>query len=204
MLTKTLATLLATSTLAAFAGGCDPQADDGYPGESLATIRGQVTNELPASPAAQVTILWTFDNGNGDEYALDTVDVEGEFPAAFTLNLYGAPAIPDGWGAIGYFLAVDPATFDPEQVDAAGGLLGMAEHHAIIYLAQPTSAIPEAERAEFEDYLGGPLDAGFTLFGVGPDGDDADSWDDITRLPADASIEVRMAPIDDLQFPNIS
>lgn len=99
---------------------------------------------------------------------------------------------------------MDPATFDPAQADAAGGLLGLAEHHVIVYLPQPTSAFPDDQRAEFEAFFGGPVDAGFTLFGVGPDGDDADSWDDLTPLPAGAPIEVRMAPQDELQFPNVS
>lgn len=195
---------LATTLLGLAATACGLQHDDQYPGEALASIQGQVINELPAAPATQVTIGWMYDTGSGDEFALDTVDVEGEFPAAFTLTLYGTPSIPEGaFGAVGLFYAIDPATFDPEQDDAGGGVLGMAEHHAIVYLAQPSWSFDEATRLEIEGFLGGPVDAGYSLYSIELDTDDEDPFDQLVPLPADGEINVRLAPYQDLLVPNI-
>lgn len=204
-----LVTLALTSSLLGLgATACGVQHDDAYPGEALATINGRVTNELPTPPAAEVTLLWFYDSTAGDGWAAETAEVEGEFPAAFTLDLYTPPVLPEGtMFAIAYVLAVDPVTFTPDDGEPGDNLdwmLGASERHVILYLGQDTAAFAPDERARIEEHLGGALDAGFHILAAEPDDDDDDTWVQLSPAPEDTSITVRMAPYADLVFPEFS
>jgi len=71
---------------------CDSQADRGYPGEPLVTLRGQV-EATPPLPPLEAAILWQLapPPAVGDQELATRAPVQGGFPAAFTVRLYQPP-----------------------------------------------------------------------------------------------------------------
>lgn len=97
---------------------CGSQAGPDYKGESLLTIHGKVTIDNPAAPSSLVPVI-TFpvydasDGGYENYFALMDVDVRGDFPSKFTLDVFEPPAIPardqyQGWLAFGFIAAMPP------------------------------------------------------------------------------------------------
>ena len=85
--------------------GCDAQASTGYDGEALLTLSGSVelTQSHPEGPLVPALL---FPKG-GSYFDLVEVDVKGEFPSGFQINVYEPPpTIPE----------VDPEIGDPPAV----------------------------------------------------------------------------------------
>ena len=84
-------TLTLLSVIAA--AGCDSQAPSDYQGDVLGTIQGTIRNQAASAPgAAEVVLLWHYETPDDQEVpvAMKT-EVEGGFPASFTLDLFEPP-----------------------------------------------------------------------------------------------------------------
>jgi len=105
--------------------GCDAQAGEPYRGEPLLTMWGSVELALEVENEDALVPTLAF-RGDNDTLYLAEADVEGAFPAEFTLNVYEPP--PEGalvsLGdyheprprlALGYIAAVRPETPDVFQ-----------------------------------------------------------------------------------------
>jgi hypothetical protein len=163
------------------AAGCGAQATPDYPGEKLSVVKGKVVSALtvPEVPDALVLANW------GDVGAMfppggTTAEVEGEFPAQFSLALYEPPPEEKLFNpADSIRFAQDERPFDPAvesrialahivavAKDASGNpdpyhVLGAAEGHALLYVEEDIA----------EDSLGAamfhaPLEAGYHLLEV--------------------------------------
>lgn len=111
-----------TLGLVAIGLGCDAQTGDQYRGEPLLTMSGSVQLALEVDNQDQLMPALAFRGQDGDSrmFVVDA-DVQGHFPAEFTLNVYEPP--PEGAiqtleahyeqrprVAIGYITAVTPET----------------------------------------------------------------------------------------------
>jgi hypothetical protein len=108
--------------------GCDAQTGEPYRGEPLLTMTGSV--ELALEVENQDALIPTLAfRGSNDDMHLAEAEVEGEFPAEFTLNVYEPPpaaavqslqdSMPPGPRfAIGYISAVTPDTPDTFRYSA--------------------------------------------------------------------------------------
>jgi hypothetical protein len=100
--------------------GCDAQAGEPYRGEPLLTMSGSVELALEVEDQEALIPTLAF-RGDDDTVHLVDADVEGEFPAEFTLNVYEPPpdasvyALDEEYGpgpriGLGYIGAVTPDT----------------------------------------------------------------------------------------------
>ncbi len=185
--------------LAGLLGACGAQSDEDYLGQSQLRLAGTVVNTLAVAPAAEVTILWTYDTGTGDFSVGQSVSVIGAFPAAFALDLFEPPVgLPaETFATIGLITAVSPTLAG--TVDESD-LLGIAEDHVLVYLARDVATLPAAERAQAVEIFGGELTAGFHLMAVTPS---TDVFDDMTPIPSTAPITVRLGAAGSLDIPNV-
>lgn len=162
----TLSMFSLTSTLTA--AGCASQVDSDYPGESLATLSGMIINErsLP-TPAAHASVFWIVEPGEGENGFLhgDTIEVSGDFPAQFTLDLFDLPpeqALEDATAtnpsapadlprvAIGMIAVTDRSPeqigdIHPDGTESADeaqlqAFLGVAEGYILMYSEAPSPA----------------------------------------------------------------
>jgi len=114
--------------------GCDAQTGEQYRGEPLFTMTGSVELALTVEDQEELIPALAFRGLNSDLYLMDA-DVEGQFPAEFTLNVYEPPPeaamqvlgdyhAPQPRLAIGYVTAVTPETpamFHYSQNQAGSG-----------------------------------------------------------------------------------
>lgn len=172
---------LSLATLTTFAG-CDPQVDDDYSGEALATMRGSITNERSVTPPqAYAGLLWFGEDdsrGEGNERFIaegESVQVSGNFPAQFELDLfappsdsalmhlgppYGPEGLTFGWAFVGVFnQAPEQIDFLSSDEDFYAHTLGLAENHLVIY---SNMALPNG----IGDSIHGPINAGYTLMRI--------------------------------------
>lgn len=103
----------------------------------------------------------------------ETISVTGEFPAAFTLDLFHPPpaeammAGEDGLSvALGYFIATDPEAGPIALPQAPGdpppaGIVGGSEDHMLIYAADPIPA-----DSPWGQMLGGAYEPGYHVLEV--------------------------------------
>jgi hypothetical protein len=97
MMTKqTPALALLTLALAGATVGCgDPQADDGYVGEPLLSIKGSIVAASEATLAGDIVpaIGWTVavERGDFEHIRVQETEVRGEFPSGFTMNIVSPP-----------------------------------------------------------------------------------------------------------------
>ncbi len=196
------------------ASACGTQTDSQYNGERLFRVTGQVTNEVPGALQGEVTIHWMFDNGEGASEVVQIANVEGDFPASFTLDLYQPPTLPPATHlAVGIVVAIDPAVYGmwddtAGEVDYTAGIIGSAEGNVLIWTDGSVLAcdshetLCEAER-DVVDAIGTTSpEAGYQLLEVLPDSAaDDDEWIELEVAAPDTRIEVRMAPARDLFFP---
>ena len=81
------------ATCLAAAAGCDAQHDLDYTGQAVWTLLGSiVTEDAPIDAGASAAIFWSNPGSHLD--VLDRLDVEGNFPAEFTLRAFEAPPAP--------------------------------------------------------------------------------------------------------------
>jgi hypothetical protein len=156
--------LVALAALAA----CDSQVDGEHMGTPLATIGGSVRNTRTVQPdEAEVVVLWVSTEGSPDLAVAETANVEGTFPAQFTLSMYEPPddaLLNDFSGvkvAIAYIIAGVPGTDYLSEEAMEGGILGMEENHLLVYLP---AAVPAGSDASF--FLRGTPAPGFHIYGV--------------------------------------
>jgi hypothetical protein len=143
---------------------CDGQAGTDYPGEPLATIHGTIVNNVTVSSPVEVMLWWIPNDDNiSPKFVGQRVAVSGEFPAAFTLDLFEPPpagsyrfsgsayGLPD-FGQAAIVAAPPGFSFDgpPPAVFAT------SEVHQVMYLSSAVVAgTPAAE------LFGGPIAAGY-------------------------------------------
>ena len=159
--------------LAALLGACDPQAQPGYQGEPLVTLRGQVasTGTLPPLEAA---MLWQRGPppSTDDQELATRAPVESGFPASFTLHLYQpAPAAALRTLAPGEvtYARANAAAVPLGTTQAQVGALpatsnpgyGLDANHWLIYLAGDA---PVGSLTAW--WLGAPMPAGYHLVRV--------------------------------------
>lgn len=157
---------LASSLLLGSLAGCASQVDADHQGTALATLGGSVRNaRTVATGDAEVVVLWHNTSGSPDLTGTDSVEVEGSFPAQFTLSIYQPPApeLLNDWNGIkfgvAYIIAASPGT-DVSDDDSAG-LLGIDANHLLVYLPQDIPA-----GSEVATLLRGTPRAGFHIYGV--------------------------------------
>jgi len=87
-----LALALAALAFSAGVASCDAQADRDYPGEPLATLRGQVAG-IPPLPPLEAAMLWQRGPppSTDDQELATRAPVQSTFPATFTIRLYQPP-----------------------------------------------------------------------------------------------------------------
>jgi hypothetical protein len=148
---------------------CDSQVDSDHQGDALAKIGGSVRNtrSLPIAEGSEIVVVWQNSSGTPDLTGADSVEVQGSFPAQFTLSIYEPPAanlLNDFNGVkvgVAYIIAGVPGTDFSNEDEIEGGLLGMEENHLLVYVPD---GVPADSDAAFLLRTG--LAPGFHLFGV--------------------------------------
>ena len=84
--------LVAAIAAAIAASACDAQVDQGYPGEPLVTLHGQIASAGSGAPL-EAAMLWQrgAPPSTDDQELATRAPVESGFPATFTLRLYQPP-----------------------------------------------------------------------------------------------------------------
>jgi hypothetical protein len=150
--------------LLASLAACDSQVDGDHQGTPLAQVGGSVRNERtqPVNDA-EVVVLWQNTQGSPDLVAIDSVEVEGSFPAQFTLSIFEPPAdtlLNDFNGVkvgVAYIVAGEVGTNYDSQDGA--GVLGAEENHLLVYVPQGVPADSDASYI-----LGGTPAPGFHIY----------------------------------------
>ena len=178
------------ATLAA----CTPQVDGNHNGTPLAQLEGTVQNMRTASiNDAEVAIVWINSSGSPDIAGGETVEVEGNFPAAFRLSVYEPPvdalinSYSDGSRmGVAYIVSATAGTDFTDDESAEAGLLGMDPDHLLVYLPADIVA-----GSAVSTLLRGTPTAGFHLYNVGhlteAESETRRSCED--QLPAGATIQ---------------
>ncbi len=129
----------------------------------------QTSCGLPTEVSVQIQSRTCFEGG-----VAQTTPVDGEFPAAFNLDVLQPPPgealMPSDTGervAIGLFVAVDPSadsmSFSRRDRERPAWLLGGSETHVLIYVGDPVS-----EDSTWGRHLGGAYAEGYHLVKVRP------------------------------------
>ena len=163
-MSRSLCTLvLALAPLAA----CASQVDSSHQGTALAKIGGSVRNTrtLPVTAGSEVVVVWQNSSGSPDLSGADSVEVEGTFPAQFTLSIYEPPAneLLNDWNGVkvgvAFIVAGTPGT--DYSTDNGTGILGIEDDHLLVYVP---AAVPAGSDAAV--ILRSTPAAGFHLFSV--------------------------------------
>ncbi len=150
---------LATAIPVAMAG-CDSQVDGDYAGEPLATVQGIVTDDrVSPTSEAYAGLYWVSSNDQVGDFVIgETVEVSGDFPAQFQLEVFrpaptGARFYVEeaGFQIAGAMILVTDRPAEEfveyaeqqEREDPTGDpdlspILGAAEEHVVIYAAEAT------------------------------------------------------------------
>lgn len=164
-----ICTLLTVLTPVAALAGCASQVDSTHQGTPLAKVSGAVRNTrtTPVSAGADVVVVWVNSSGTPDIAVADSVEVEGSFPAQFSLSIYSppAPGLLNDWEGVkvgvALIVAGVPGTDYSDDNAAEAGMLGMEVDHLLVYLPQ---AVPAGSAASI--ILHGTPGPGFHLYGV--------------------------------------
>lgn len=151
---------------ASLLAACDSQVDGDHQGTPLAQIGGSVRNTrtLPTGDA-EVVVVWQNSSGSPDIVAADSVEVEGSFPAQFTLSIFEPPAdaLLNNFNGVkvgvAYIVAGEVGA-DYSDDDGAG-ILGAEENHLLVYLPE---AVPAGTDASY--ILHGTPAAGFHIYNM--------------------------------------
>ena len=162
--------LVSLLALIAPLAACDSQVDSEHQGTALAKISGSVGNSrtLPVNSGAEVVAVWQKSSGSPDLTGVNSVEVEGSFPAQFTLSIYEPPPtnLLNDWDGVqvgvALLIAGVPGTDFSSDESAEAGVLGMEENHLLVYLPQ---AVPVGSAAAA--ILRGTPAAGFHIYDVG-------------------------------------
>lgn len=172
--TSTSSLLLASCIAVSGGLGCDALTGPGYPGEPVLTLRGEVSSALGADQGnvddgVTVAIIWVAgDVAEGIFPVAETTEVEGNFPANFSLDVYHPPeeaslvTLDNGARiGIGFIVALPADGATGDQVDIAS-MLGVTNQHAIIYIPTDSDLAPAID-AEGKLHN---AQVGFNLFDV--------------------------------------
>lgn len=139
------------------ASGCAAQATPDYPGEKLAAVKGVVINQLTETETEDAVVVAEWGQV-GAMFGFDrtVAEIEGEFPAQFSLSLYEAPPEQVLYNpAEGIYWQGAEFAFEPEDeplialahIVAIGkdeegnpdpyNVLGASEEHALLYASEP-------------------------------------------------------------------
>ena len=148
---------------------CASQVDSSYQGDALAKISGSVRNTrtLPLDKGAEVVVVWMNSSGTPDLTGVDSVEVQGSFPAQFALSIYEPPATPllnDWYGVkvgVALVIAGVPGTDWSDRTQAKAGTLGAEVDHMLIYVPD---GVPAGSAASI--VLRGTPGPGFHLYGI--------------------------------------
>src|SRR5688572_18255149 len=103
---------------------CSSQVQSDYPGEPIATLRGEVTAKaanLEAIPDVSAAIVWSQVK---PEFVGERVDVQGSFPASFKLDLFEPPPAEAEVKTFGdYCVGEDRSGFVGEDGECDGKLI---------------------------------------------------------------------------------
>jgi hypothetical protein len=155
--------LIALAPLAA----CASQVDSSHQGTALAKLGGSVRNTrtLPVATGSEVVVVWQNSSGSPDLTGTDAVEVDGSFPAQFTLSIYEPPApeLLNDWHGVkvGVALIVAGAPGTDFSNDDGAGILGIEDDHLLVYVP---AAVPAGSAAAA--ILHGTPAPGFHLYGV--------------------------------------
>jgi hypothetical protein len=148
---------------------CDSQVDGDHNGTPLAKLEGTVQNlRTAAITDAEVALVWENTSGSPDIAGGDSVEVEGNFPAAFKLSLYEPPPdallndLQDSRMGVAYIFAGVIGTDYSSEEAAGAGILGMDPDHLLVYL--PEDTVPGSIVSTI---LRGTPSAGFHIYNVG-------------------------------------
>ena len=165
------------------AGACDAQVTSAYEGERMVEIRSNIVDETASGDAQAALLWWAADDGSAGGALATPVTTEGAFPD-FTLSVHrrapdaalidvGAAGAPDGPslvlpglpGATTVCRVPAAPDFAPDggrlaiatiaAVGADGGVIGLAEGYALLYVASGTALAPGYHLMRVE-----PADAG--------------------------------------------
>jgi hypothetical protein len=126
----TCTTLLAASISAA---GCDAQHDVDYPGQALWTLLGAiVTGDAQIDEDTSAAIFWS--NAGTHLDVLEQVEVEGNFPAEFTLRAFEPPPPP---------AQISLADVGIAALDIAFGLIVAVDRESAPFYPVVTTSDPE-------------------------------------------------------------
>lgn len=187
------ARLSIVAALCAPLAACDSQVDSTHQGQALAKIGGAVRNArtLPLTSSSEVVVVWQNSSGTPDLVGTESVEVEGSFPAKFTLSIYEPPAatLLNNWNGVrvgvAYIVAGVTGTDYSDDNAAEAGLLGMETDHLLVYVPEDVPANSDAALV-----LRSAPRAGFHVYGV--------------HKLTDAEKDTRAACIDALPDPTIS
>lgn len=160
---RTVSLSLAALAMAA----CASQVDGTHQGTALAQVGGSVRNArtLPIDEPSEVVVVWQNTSGSPDLTAADSVEVEGSFPAQFTLSIYEPPAdaLLNNWFGVKVGVAfIVAGTQGADYSDESGaGILGLEDDHLLVYAPEPIPANSDAAVL-----LRGAPAAGFHVYGV--------------------------------------
>ncbi len=151
---------------------CDAQTDKGYRGEALAEMRGVVAMNaaLSAGTELEVTLVWDYDNGDGDEVKSQRAAIKGEFPARFTLDLSEPPPAevlsregPNGEQGGYAYIMVLPKGGDPYAFEDGGVTpFGVSTEYMVMWSKFDFAA------GSYEAQRYGDVKAGYNLMRVTP------------------------------------
>lgn len=144
---------------------CDSQVDGDHQGTPLAQIGGSVRNTrtLPTGDA-EVAVLWHNSSGSPDIVAADSVEVEGSFPANFTLSIFEPPAdalLNDFNGVkvgVAYIFAGE---LGADYNEDGAGILGAEDDHLLVYVPD---GVPAGSDASY--ILHGTPTPGFHIYNM--------------------------------------
>jgi hypothetical protein len=183
------------------APACDAQAPGDYPCEPLATIRGTVRNEATSPPpSAELVLRWHHETeADVDEPVYEAIEVDGVFPASFSLDIF----VPPPEQTFGHLDGPDDS---PSQHRVALAVIEIYPEGTTRYVRE--NAISWEER-HFVQYapddvpgdqveLGLDIPRGFSLIEHGPEGAQVSS--------SDTPLEIRLVddagelhdPLDDV------
>lgn len=155
--------------LASFAltAGCASQAGPDYEGESLLHVEGNIVNQGSVAPANVAVVLdWVTNAAASPPLVWGTeAKVQGDFPAAFTLDLFTPPPTDLVFDWLGSTTPIGHAGIYVVQVDDHDepvATLGKSPDHEILYV--PSDVPADSPIGAFY----GPLTAGYHVM--------IDSW----------------------------
>ena len=151
----------------ALASGCASQAGPEYQGESLLHVEGNIVDQSSTTPASIAVELDWVTNAAAPTPRVwwSEATVQGDFPAAFTLDLFTPPPSDLVFDALGSTIPIGRAGIYVVQLDDDDqpvATLGTSPDHEIIYV--PSDVPADSPIGAFY----GPLTAGYHVM--------LDSW----------------------------